>query len=289
MCKISVVIPLYNKESSIKETIYSVLSQSFRDFEIVIVDDGSSDASLSVVQSINDERIKLIKKNNAGVSSARNAGVINATGQYVFFLDADDVILDNCLRELLDLVNEYPEANVVTANFIYKDEHRKTFNYCKGKFIGMVEDPLKEHYFRNIYLRTGNMLVRRDCFETVGFFDEQLSKFEDLEFSIRLIKNFRIAYSPSVVFEYCRKHSSLSTNKMDINKEFASKVDFTGKGFYERLSLGEHVASTVYTKFFVEKDHKSSFYLIKKNIRSIHYIVFCYGLLKLKGLINHLR
>jgi glycosyltransferase involved in cell wall biosynthesis len=121
MPKISIVIPLYNKELCIRDTINSVISQSFSDYEIIIVDDGSTDNSVSVVENINNIKIKLIKTKNKGVSSARNIGVINALGEYIFFLDADDIILNNCLQDLLNLVIEFPQANIFTANFIIKE------------------------------------------------------------------------------------------------------------------------------------------------------------------------
>ena len=87
---ISVVIPLYNKETSIAQSLKSVLSQEYDDFEVVIVDDGSTDGSVGVVGAINDSRIRLIKQKNGGPSKARNTGVKNAKGEWILFLDADD-------------------------------------------------------------------------------------------------------------------------------------------------------------------------------------------------------
>lgn len=87
---ISVVIPLYNKEASIAQSLKSVLSQEYDDFEVVIVDDGSTDGSVDVVEAMNDPRIRLIKQENGGPSKARNTGVKNAKGEWILFLDADD-------------------------------------------------------------------------------------------------------------------------------------------------------------------------------------------------------
>ena len=94
---ISIVIPLYNKEASIKQSLKSVLSQSYDDFEVVIVDDGSADGSVAVVEAINDPRIRLIKQENGGPSKARNTGVKNAKGEWILFLDADDEMLPGAL------------------------------------------------------------------------------------------------------------------------------------------------------------------------------------------------
>src|SRR5687767_2996559 len=88
---ITVIIPLYNKEKSILDTVYSVLNQTYKDFELLIINDGSKDNSLKVVQSISDPRVVIIDKPNGGVSSARNAGILNAKNEYLAFLDGDDI------------------------------------------------------------------------------------------------------------------------------------------------------------------------------------------------------
>jgi len=287
--KISVVIPLYNKENSIKGTINSVISQSFENIEILVVDDGSKDASVSVVESISDDRIRLIKTKNNGVSSARNTGVKNATGEYIFFLDADDVISDNCFEELINLVKEYPQASIFTANFILKVPYRKDVVFCKRNDKGIVPNPFKELYKRRIFLRTGNMLIRYECFDTVGLFNEELSKYEDLEYVCRLIHHFMIAYTPRVVLQYDRKYSNLSNTHTDISKEFASIVDLTGKSIYEKLLLSEYLAVTIHAKILVEKKYQTAIDLINKNIWSMHYIIFSYALSKLMRLMNKIK
>ena len=86
----SIIIPLYNKEKTVKRTLQSILTQSYRDFEVVVVDDGSKDKSYEVVKSIADNRVKLFSKTNGGVSSARNFGLQKAQGKWTMFFDADD-------------------------------------------------------------------------------------------------------------------------------------------------------------------------------------------------------
>jgi glycosyltransferase involved in cell wall biosynthesis len=98
--KISVVVPLYNKENSIHKTIISVLDQSFTDFELLIIDDGSKDDSLNVVSKINDARLVVHSKVNGGVSEARNFGIEKSNGEFIFLLDADDLIKKDCLTTL---------------------------------------------------------------------------------------------------------------------------------------------------------------------------------------------
>ena len=104
---VSVIIPMYNKEKNIARTIDSVLAQDYPWWELVVVDDGSSDGSVSVVERYEDARIRLFRKENGGVSAARNYGVQKATGEYVVYLDADDSLMPSCLLTLLDVLKKY--------------------------------------------------------------------------------------------------------------------------------------------------------------------------------------
>ena len=114
---ISVVIPLYNKEASIAQSLKSVLSQEYDDFEVVIVDDGSTDESVGVVEAINDPRIRLIKQENGGPSKARNTGVKNAKGEWILFLDADDELEPDALEYFAKNINKHNETSFIFAPF----------------------------------------------------------------------------------------------------------------------------------------------------------------------------
>ena len=113
----SVVIPLYNKQNHVKETIETVLNQTFQDFEIVVVNDGSTDKSVKVVESINDNRIRLIDQENGGVSVARNRGIKEANSEYIAFLDADDLWLPDFLQTIYELIEKFPEAGLFTTTY----------------------------------------------------------------------------------------------------------------------------------------------------------------------------
>lgn len=113
----SVVIPLYNKEPHIKRTLNSVLAQTIQDFEIIVVDDGSTDQSTEVVKTFSDYRIRLISQKNAGVSVARNRGINEAKADLIAFLDADDEWKPDFLEEILELKNKYPKAGVYTTAY----------------------------------------------------------------------------------------------------------------------------------------------------------------------------
>ena len=110
MTLISVVIPLYNKEKYIKNTIESVINQDFKDFEIIIVNDGSTDHSLEIAKQFEQPGIKIINQENQGVANARNKGVQYSNGEIIAFLDADDIWLSNHLREIYSLHQKFPKA-----------------------------------------------------------------------------------------------------------------------------------------------------------------------------------
>ena len=118
---ISVVIPLYNKEKSIASTLHSVINQTFKDYEIVIVNDGSTDNSVAEVEKIHDARIRLINQQNAGVSAARNRGIEEAKGELIAFLDADDEWLPEYLSTQYKLFLKYPKCSVFACNYEFRD------------------------------------------------------------------------------------------------------------------------------------------------------------------------
>ena len=136
---LSVIIPLYNKESYIKNTLRSVLEQNFTDFEIIIVNDGSTDNSLEIVSSFKDERIQVIHQPNSGASSSRNKAIQSAKTEYIAFLDADDFWFPNHLEELVQLIQDFPNCGmycsryqtIISKNQLYSQKAKPRFNNHK--------------------------------------------------------------------------------------------------------------------------------------------------------------
>ena len=128
----SIIIPLYNKEKFIENTIQSVLGQSFEDFELIVVNDGSTDTSLELVNKLKDKRIKTYSISNAGVSKARNFGIQKATSKLIVFLDADDLWKNNHLQELYNLRKAHPHCGLYTMGYTKKFDNAK---------------PIHAHYF----------------------------------------------------------------------------------------------------------------------------------------------
>ncbi len=280
--KISIIVPLYNKENAIRQTIQSVLDQSFKDYELLIVDDGSTDNSLAVVRSFNDKRIRLVSKTNGGVSDARNFGIKNAKSDYIFLLDADDTITKNCLSILNKLTLDYQNEFVFSANFILRSSDNKENVFCRGKNEELISKTLKAIWTRKAYPRTGSMLIKKQCFEQVGYFRTDISVFEDLEFTIRLAKQYHIAYSPKIIMTYVTEHNALSKSHLHLSKEFAYYISIRNKSFYEQVILAENLFQTYQKRKRIE-DNEALKYL-KINYKK-YILLICFARL-VKRLIN---
>ena len=144
----SVVIPLYNKVKYIKRSIQSVLNQSYTYFEIIVVNDGSTDGSEFLVNEFSNEKIKLINQSNLGVSSARNNGVKNASFEYVVFLDADDEWTPTFLESINNLINKFPNSGIYATNnyFIFPNGKKKCEDYktlFTNSEVGIIDDYFK--------------------------------------------------------------------------------------------------------------------------------------------------
>ncbi len=187
---ISVVIPVYNREDTISRAIDSVINQTIDNFEIVVVDDGSTDNTLEIIRSYEDDRIKIIKNStNKGANAARNVGIRNATGDIISFLDSDDRYAENNLevkrKKIRQLDDQY--AGIVTP--IRKFRGGKIF-----KLENMGE---RDIHLDNV--RTGNnvggfsaVAIRKQVFNRVGFLCEALPSSQDIEFYMRLLKKFKL-------------------------------------------------------------------------------------------------
>lgn len=239
--KFSVVIPLYNKELSIRNTILSVLNQSYQNFEIVIINDGSTDNSVEAVKTIKDERIRLIHQNNQGVSSARNKGIQEAKYDWIAFLDGDDLWEKNHLEEITKMMNIYPDDKVFVTSFEYSD-NRTLFKHKRNNSIYRVENYFKEAV-DEILVWTSIVVLHIDCIKKVGLFKEFLSYGEDLELWSRISKNYSFIKSSNVTAMYkvdAENRSSLTKN-MEKTYVYYCKYnesrDFFERNYYNKMIL----------------------------------------------------
>lgn len=220
----SIVIPLYNKEVSVSNTIRSVLDQTITDFEILIVNDGSTDNSLEVVKNINDSRIRIIDKSNGGVSSARNRGIKEAKFKWICFLDADDLWNANHLAILNDLIIKFPLDKVFCTSYT---RSIKKENRGQDLSILIIEDYFKEA-IKYPFFWTSIVCIDKSVFDNLGLFKEHLGRGEDLEMWSRVGDEHRVIRSNCITAEYVQySENKLTKVKSDLSKSFINEITFS--------------------------------------------------------------
>lgn len=215
---ISVVIPLYNKEKQIAHTLQSVFKQTFQDFEVVIVDDGSTDGSVAVVEKFSNSRIRLICQKNAGVSAARNRGIEEAKGNLIAFLDADDEWKPEYLATQYHLSQKYPDCSVFVCNYEFRNTDGKVTSTIIRKLPFLGEDGILSNYFEvaccsHPPLWTSAVMVKKQAIQEIGGFPEGIKAGEDLLTWARLAVNGKIAYSKTVLSVFCESESDTNKSK----------------------------------------------------------------------------
>jgi len=232
---IDVVIPVYNGENFILKALESAANQTLPPRSIIVVDDGSNDNTYSMVTEYAQTsplKIKLIKKENGGLSSARNAGILESTADLIAFLDADDMWLLNKLEEQSEIYNATKFKNLALVycdyDVIDTGGNIKYQNYKapldNKRMRGMVFKKLLE---RNQIASSGSgVLIKREVFDTVGLFDEKLKFAEDWDMWLRIAKKFEVDFVPKVLV-HIRKHPQNMT--YDSSKTFRNELDFYNK------------------------------------------------------------
>ena len=236
MAFFSVIIPVYNKQNFVYKTIQSVLSQTFSDFEIIIINDGSTDESENEILKFSDKRINYFKQKNSGLSATRNLGIKNGVSDFLVFLDADDIWEIGFLDKIHSLVVNFPEAKIYATNYyeVYpnglKMKPKTTLNFFDKD--GLIKDYFKASLGQPIYCFCC-LCIHKSVFKTIGLFNENITYGEDIDFNIRANLKFKVAYSSTAFANY----SVFSENQIT-NSSFKNKitVDFLT---YEKENLND--------------------------------------------------
>lgn len=235
---ISVIIPLYNKKDSIIRTLTSILKQTEVDFEVVVVDDGSTDGSGELVQALENGLVCYYRKENGGVSSARNYGIKKAKGEWLIFLDADDELTEGALKFLSHLQSQYSKEKIIIGGTTRSQVSLKESYVSKA-----TSTPFFDSWRRHFLPASGNMLIHRSLIEKYGGYDERISFYEDYEFALRMMLFGSVVYSNRPIRIYHQEEGGLSTTHHNIAKDMAyylpeklSSYPFCGKAlWYENL------------------------------------------------------
>lgn len=272
MPKISVIIPLYNKEKTIKTTIESVLNQTFTDFEIIVVNDGSTDRSLEIVKRIDDSRIRIIDKDNEGVSITRNRGAHESSTDLLFFLDADDIIMRDCLSVLYSLSITYPKANLWTGCF-KSSLQGKEHDDVPYKVIGYIDNPAKLLWKRLWGFRIGSYLISKKSFLEIGGFPEHITIGEDMWFTLNYLPKHLCAHTDKMVMCYVKDCRTLSKTKVDIYKICSMHATFDSEDKYVNRKFASLVGTDA-LRFLIKGNIIDCKSLLNKYGARVPYILF---------------
>ena len=228
----SVVIPLYNKQNSIVATLQSVLAQTYQNFEIVVVDDGSTDNSAQVVEEFisaypqplpKGKGVRLVRKANGGVCSARNRGIQEAKYDYIALLDGDDLWDEHYLEEQVKLIQDFPEAKMWGINFA---------EMSNGQLIRTLPTGLPEGYrgyVENYFQMQGrisdlycssSVVIKMEVFDKVGYFDERIKYAEDSDMWFRIIATYPVAFYDKYMAFYLYDAENRAMNRTRMLKCF---------------------------------------------------------------------
>ncbi len=210
MSLISVVIPVYNGEKTIRQTIESVINQTFSNFELIVIDDGSQDSTLDIVRSISDSRLKVFSFPNAGLATSRNRGIQLASGDYISFIDADDLWTGNKLEAQLKALLDNPQAAVA---FSWTDCIDESGQFSRRGNYTTVSGNVYAQLLLTDFIENGsNLLIRSEAFKKVGYFNESLPAAEDWDMWLRLAVNYEFVVVPSPQVFYRLSTTSMSAN-----------------------------------------------------------------------------
>ena len=250
----SIVIPLYNKEKYVLTTVQSVLNQTFNDYEIIIVEDASTDKSFEVISSVQSEKIIINKhKFNKGLSAARNTGIRTAKSNYIAFLDADDIWKPNYLEELFSLITTFPEAKLFATNYEELFQNNSILlpdnNSKQIPEQAIIADFFEISLAQPLYCPS-SLCVEKSVFDAVGFYNENIRFGEDVDFNIRANSVYRLAYSGKPLVKYTMVSQNQITQSVLGNKIITDFDSFdtekTSKSLKKFLDFHRYIMAKQY-------------------------------------------
>ncbi|MBO7230458.1 MAG: glycosyltransferase family 2 protein [Bacteroidaceae bacterium] len=293
---ISVIIPLYNKEAGVVTALRSVLAQTYQDFEIVVVDDGSTDESVAVVESFDDPRIRLIRQQNAGVSAARNRGIKEAEGEYVAFLDADDEWMPGFLTEIRALQEAYPNCKAQATNYIFNSNGKKSPTILrripfKGE-RGVLSNYFKVASCSHPPVCSISVCIERKLLQEIGGFPIGIKAGEDLLTWARIAVRTQWAYSRKALAQYnvdqisvkeppTRIPEEVDVVGYELKKLWKDHPHIRGQRLY--LSLWHKMRSSMYMRLGYKKEcRKEAFIALHYN--PLNYKIYAYLIINILGI-----
>ena len=224
MPRVSVVIPSYNMARFLPAAVESVLHQTYRDFELIVIDDGSIDNTAEIVRQF-PATVRYYRQENGGVSAARNRGIELTKGEYITFFDADDIMLEDALQKSVAFLDQHPEVGFCYGQ-VYKideDGRQMRMRSLRGAKHTCVREG-KEQITRMLFrgdISPSAVVTRRSCLNEVGFFDTSIRMGEDIDLWLRLSRRYSVGYIAEPLAKY-RVHLNSITGR----RSFKALKDF---------------------------------------------------------------
>jgi len=283
MATVSIIVPTFNDQRYVSDALKSIFSQSYTDYEIIVVDGGSTDGTLEVLKQ-QEGKITFFRQQGKGVSQAKNEAIGRSKGEYITFLDADDLWYPDKLKIQVDFLNAHPEYGFCSSDV---DFFNKKGIMVKGA-ISQEKKPRSGNVFdellSNNFISSATIFLRRECFDKAGVFNEKNFYAEDTDMWLRIAKYFQLGYIPRVLSKY-RVHALARTQQFD--KHYASLERIYGKlikddpkYFSKRKSLIGKAYYNLYRRwayrYFEAKDYKSARQIYLKALKYQPFSFICW-------------
>jgi len=270
----SVIIPLYNKEKEISNTVKSVLNQKFSDFEIIIINDGSTDNSLNEVGKFTDKRLSIYNKTNQGVSNARNYGIEKAVGKYIALLDGDDIWHINFLSEINKLIKLNPDCRIFGTEYTFNETDLNSVPSDSVERT-LILDYFKRAKFRPL-LTSSSIVIDRNCIGGDIVFNTQFSSGEDLDVWAQLFKKYKqISFSNQILVYYKLDANDRASYKpVELDKTQTFYLNFEAvQSFDEKQYYIYRIANLLWA-YAKSRQLNDCFKLLKKYPYKMAIIIF---------------
>jgi len=258
MTSVSVIIPAYNAKEYISDAIESILRQEYHNYEIIVVDDGSTDTTAETVGNyIGRGNIRYIRQINSGPGAARNRGIDEAVGEYICFLDSDDELIDTSLKKRVDFLEKHQDVSMVFSDYYrYQTPFLFDVHFKENKFLfkfnkAIIKHDSNEYIFGNQYyecalesspfISTNTVMLRKSIVKSIGYFNTDLKVAEDVDYWLRICKVYKSGYIDEPLAKYNNYRSTLTK---DENRFFLDSLSF----YYELGRKAEDRAHLVLIK-----------------------------------------
>ncbi len=271
----SVVISVYNKAEYIQKTISSVLNQSFEDFELIVINDGSTDTSEQLINIFKDKRLRLITTQNQGASNARNTGIREASSNYIALLDGDDLWDTDYLKTIHEAIIKYPKIKVFASALAQKYKSKVipvNYNFTQESLFE-VHDYFKSSLKYSL-LSSSSIVFNKAILSEIGDFDASIASGQDTDLWIRIGLNFEIVFANKILAFYRHVPNSLSntTASPERKPKFDKFLDEEKDNIYLKKFIDRNRYAMAILSKLNNNDEYSSYYISNLNTKNISLI-----------------